>query len=56
MLLLIIGGALIQDLVLVLGAAGGALLCRGIAANSGLPKMPVTMRAGGIALAVFLVL
>lgn len=56
MLLLIVGGALIQDLVLVLGAMGGALLCRGIAANSGLPKMPVTMRAGGIVLAAFLVL
>lgn len=56
MLLLVIGGPWIQDQVLVLGAIGGAILCRGIAANPDLPEMPVTMRAGGVALAIFLVL
>jgi chromate transporter len=55
-LLLDVGGAWIQDLALVLGAVGGALFCRGIAAAPGIPKMPVTIRAGGIALALFLIL
>jgi chromate transporter len=55
-LLLVIGGAWIQDLALVLGAGGGALLCRRIAASPGVPAMPVTMRAGVIALTLFLIL
>jgi chromate transporter len=56
MLLLMIGGTWIVDLALVLGAVGGMLLCRGLAANVGVPTMPITMRAGGGALALFLIL
>lgn len=55
-LLLAIGGAGMQLLALVLGAAGGALFCRGITAAPGAPAMPITMRAGSVALAVFLAL
>jgi len=55
-LLLVIGGTTMQMLALALGAAGGALFCRGIAAAPGVPVMPVTMRAGSFALAVFLAL
>jgi chromate transporter len=55
-LLLLVRRAWMQDLALVLGATGGALLCRDIDASTGVPKMPVTMRAGGIALTLFLIL
>lgn len=55
-LLLVRGGAAIQLLSLALGAVGGALLCRGIAANPTPPVMPIGMRAGGSALALFLLL
>jgi chromate transporter len=55
-LLLVVGGAWIQDLALVLGAIGGALFCRDIAVSPGMPMIPVTMRAGGVALVLFLIL
>jgi chromate transporter len=55
-LLLMVGGAWIQDLALVLGAVGGALFCRNIAASPGVPMVGVTMRAGGVALVLFLIL
>jgi len=55
-LLLVFPSSGIQMLALAIGAAGGALLCRGIAAAPGSPVMPLTMRAGAIALAVYLVL
>ncbi len=55
-LLLIVSGAFVQIGALLIGAAGGALLCRGLPAAPGLPAMPVTLRAGGVALALFLVL
>ena len=55
-LLLVVGGAWIQDLALVLGAVGGALFCRNIAASPGVPMVGVTMRAGGVALVLFLIL
>jgi chromate transporter len=55
-LLLLISGPSVQILVLVVGAVGGALLCRNIGATSSLPMMPVTMRTGALALTVFLLL
>ncbi len=45
-----------QVLALAIGAAGGAVLCRGIAAAPELPAMPVGLRAGLVALAVFVAL
>ena len=55
-LLLVAGGPVAQIAALLLGAVGGALLCRDIAAAPTPPAMPVARRAGGIALAVFGVL
>ncbi|HEX5328241.1 MAG TPA: chromate efflux transporter [Acetobacteraceae bacterium] len=55
-LLLVAGGAGMQVLALAIGAVGGALLCRGIPAAPALPAMPVGLRAGSAALALFLVL
>ena len=55
-LLLIIGGSWVQIAALLLGAGGGVLLCRKVQAAPGLPVMPVTLRTGGIALALFLIL
>jgi chromate transporter len=55
-LLLVGGGSVVQIAALLVGAAGGAALCRGLPAAPGLPAMPVTLRQGGVALAVFLVL
>lgn len=55
-LLLAVGGVTMQVAALVLGAASGAFLCRGVTLSSGMPRVPVTMRAGGVALAVFLIL
>ena len=55
-LLLLIGGAPAQLLALAIGAAGGMLLCRGAAAQSAPPKLPVTGRAGLVFAAVFLIL
>lgn len=55
-LLLAIGGVTTQVTALVLGAAGGGLLCRGVTLGSRVPRVPITMRTGGIALAIFLTL
>jgi chromate transporter len=55
-LLLILNGSFVQIAALVLGAIGGALLCRDLPAAPGLPAMPVSLRTGGVALALFLVL
>jgi chromate transporter len=55
-LLLAISGSFIQIAALLIGAIGGALLCRNLPAGPGLPAMPVTLRAGGIALSLFLIL
>lgn len=55
-LLLAVGGVTMQVVALVLGAAGGALLCRGVTLSSSVPRVPITMRTGGVALAIFLTL
>ena len=55
-LLLVAGGSFFQIAALLIGAVGGALLCRDLPAAPGLPSMPVTLRTGGVALALFLVL
>jgi chromate transporter len=55
-LLLVISGSFVQIAALLIGAAGGALLCGNLPAAPGLPTMPVTLRTGGIALTLFLVL
>jgi chromate transporter len=55
-LLLVLSGSFVQIVALLVGAVGGALLCRNLPAAPGLPTMPVTPRTGGIALALFLVL
>jgi chromate transporter len=55
-LLLVISGSFVQIAALLIGAVGGALLCRNLPAASGLPVMPITLRAGGVALALFLIL
>jgi chromate transport protein ChrA len=55
-LLLVISGSFIQIASLLIGAVGGALLCRNLPAAPDLPAMPVTLRTGGLALALFLTL
>jgi chromate transporter len=55
-LLLVVSGPVVQIGALLIGAVGGALLCRDLPAAAGLPAMPVTLRTGGVALALFLVL
>ena len=55
-LLLVISGPLVQIGALLIGAVGGALLCRNLPAAPGLPAMPVTLRTGGGALVLFLML
>ena len=55
-LMLVAGSAGVQILALVAGAVGGVLLCRGLPTLPALPSMPVSLRAGGAALALFLVL
>jgi chromate transporter len=55
-LLLVISGSFVQIAALLIGAIGGALLCRSLPAAPGLPAMPVTLRTGGVALALFLIL
>jgi chromate transporter len=55
-LLLVVSGSLVQIAALLIGAVGGALLCRDLPAAPGLPAMPVTLRTGGVALALFLIL
>jgi chromate transporter len=53
-LLLVVNGSLVQIAALALGALGGALLCRNVPAAPLLPAMPVGLRTGGVALALFL--
>jgi chromate transporter len=55
-LLLMVSGPVIQIAALLIGAVGGAMLCRDLPAAPGLPAMPVTLRTGGVALALFLLL
>jgi chromate transporter len=55
-LLLVVGGPAVQIGALLIGAVGGALLCRNLPAAPGLPAMPVSLRTGGVALALFLIL
>jgi chromate transporter len=55
-LLLVVSGSLVQIAALLIGAVGGALLCRDLPVAPGLPAMPVTLRTGGVALALFLTL
>jgi chromate transporter len=55
-LLLILHGSLVQIAALLIGAVGGAVLCRDLPAAPGLPAMPVTLRTGAVALALFLIL
>jgi chromate transporter len=55
-LLLVFGGAFLQIAALLVGAAGGALFCRDLPALPALPAMPVSLRTGGVALTLFLVL
>jgi chromate transporter len=55
-LLLVISGSFIQIAALLIDAIGGSLLCRNLPAAPGLPVMPVTLRTGGVALALFLIL
>lgn len=55
-LLLVISGSFVQIAALLIGAVGGALLCRNLPAAPELPVMPVSLRTGGVALALFLIL
>jgi chromate transporter len=55
-LLLVTSGSFVQIAALLIGAVGGAVLCRDLPAAPGLPAMPVTLRTGGVALAFFLIL
>ncbi len=55
-LMLVAGGPGVQILALVVGAAGGVLLCRNLPLLPALPAMPVGPRVGGAALALFLAL
>jgi chromate transporter len=55
-LLLVVSGPVVQIAALVIGAVGGALLCRNLPAAPGLPAMPVSLRTGGVALTLFLIL
>ncbi len=53
-LLLVTSGPALQILALLIGAAGGALLCRNLPVAPALPAMPVGTRTAGIALTAFL--
>ena len=55
-LLLVTSGSFVQIAALLIGAVGGAVLCRNLPAAPGLPSMPVSLRTGGVALAAFLIL
>src|SRR6516162_6474843 len=55
-LLLVTSGSFVQMAALLIGAVGGAVLCRDLPAAPGLPAMPVSLRTGGVALASFLIL
>jgi len=54
--LLVFSGSFVQIAALLIGAIGGALLCRNLPAAPGLPSMPVSLRTGGVALTLFLIL
>jgi chromate transporter len=54
--LLVLSGTFVQIAALLIGAIGGALLCRNLPPAPGLPSMPVSLRTGGMALALFLIL
>jgi chromate transporter len=55
-LLLVATGSFFQIAALAIGAFGGALMCRDLPAAPALPVMPDSLRTGGVALAVFLIL
>ena len=55
-LLLVVSGSFVQFGALLIGAGGGAVLCRNLPAAPVLPTLPVTLRTGGVALALFLTL
>ncbi len=55
-LLLVATGSFFQIAALAIGAFGGALMCRDLPAAPALPAMPVSLRTGGAALALFLIL
>ncbi len=55
-LLLVATGSFFQIAALAIGGVGGALMCRDLPAAPALPVMPVSLRTGGVALAVFLIL
>ena len=55
-LLLVVSGSFVQIVALLIGAVGGALLCGNLPAAPGLPAMPVSLRTGGVALTLFLIL
>ena len=55
-LLLVESGSFFQIAALAIGAVGGALMCRDLPAAPALPAMPVSLRTGGVALALFLIL
>jgi chromate transporter len=52
--LLIVGGTVAQVGVLVGGAIGGAVLCRGVDAAPSAPALPISARAGSIAFGAYL--
>ncbi len=56
LLLLTIGGPLIQLCALAVGAVGGMWLCRGTQSRSTPPQLPVTRRSGLVFMAIFLAL
>lgn len=55
-LMLVAGSAGVQVLALVVGAIGGVFLCRDLPVLPALPAMPVSLRAGVIALVLFPIL
>lgn len=55
-LLLVIGGVMMQFVALALGAVGGVLLCRRVTLSSSVPRIPITMRTAAIALVTFVTL
>lgn len=55
-LLLAIGGVAMQVVALLFGAVSGVFVCRDVSLNASVPRVPISMRVGGIALAAFLTL
>jgi chromate transporter len=56
LLLLLIGGPLMQLCALGAGAVGGMLLCRGVQSQPAPPQLPVTRRSGLVFMVLFLAL